>query len=236
MKTRILGAATAALAATALAAPAAQAVDGPDRIVGGSASTSSPGAAALHVISPRTGQEVFGCSASMLSPTKVLTARHCTDGYQETHVRVGSLNRSSGGTKHNVASVVEHPSTDLAILTLATPASGTKTVKLATADPQVGETNTLYGWGRTAFESDSSPVLKQANVPVQGTNSTPAYGGKGIKSGVGNGHAWKGDSGGPQFNAAGQQVGVCSIGGFGVYQVYVSVANYRSWITSNAGL
>lgn len=228
MKIRTIGAATAALAITAVLAPAAQAVDEPDRIVGGSVSTQDPGGASLHVRDQ--GRVKFWCSGSVLDEDSVLTAAHCVNK-QEDHVRVGSLNRSSGGTTHGVASVAVHPSTDLAVLTLATPIANPNAVQLATSDPSVGDTNTLYGWGGTHVSgANPSESLKQANVPV-----TKVQNGV-ITSEVGDGHAIFGDSGGPQLDAAGNQVGVCSNGLPGVNQNYISVATHLDWITTRAGL
>ncbi|WP_156822614.1 S1 family peptidase [Demetria terragena] len=228
MKFRTLTAAAGALAMTAVLAPTAHGVDDPGRIVGGSVSTQDPGAASLHVVIE--GQVTFWCSASVLDANSILTAAHCVD-QKEDHVRVGSLNKFSGGTKHRVSKVAAHPSTDLAVLTLATPIANPKTVRLATTNPSVGDTNTLYGWGGTTPSgTNDSPVLKQANVPV--TNVSRGY----ITSGVGNGYAIFGDSGGPQFDRAGNQVGVCSGGHPGEDQSYVSVSDHLGWIKSNAGL
>lgn len=237
MKCRTLSAATGMLVMTAVAAPTAQSVENePGRIVGGTVSTSSPAAAAMYRWDSAESRMKFACTSTMLSETKVLTARHCVDGVDERFVRVGSLKHASGGTTHDIKSAVMHPSADLAVLTLATAATDAKTTKLASTNPTKGDTTTLYGWGRTSYSSGPSPDLKQTNVPVLSTTSSDNYGGSGIQSGVGDGHAWRGDSGGPQLNAAGEQVGVCSIGSFGNWQVYTSVAKYLPWIKEQGGL
>ncbi|WP_018156926.1 S1 family peptidase [Demetria terragena] len=230
MKKFALGAATAALAITGLTVPTASAVDGPDRIVGGTTATSNPGTVALFV------NGAYNCTATLLDSNSVLTAKHCIGNGSASALsfRVGSLSKGSGGTIHKASKVTWH-SADLAVATLATPATGAPTVRLATARPAANETNKIFGWGgTTCAEFPPSPAtLKTANVRVQSLTSDN-YGGIAFKSTGINGTAWKGDSGGPQFNAAGQQVGVASTADCYSVQNYTSVPDYRSWITTQA--
>ena len=219
---------TAALVATSVAvAPAALAED--TYIIGGEVATTDVGAVSL-------GQGNFTqshCSASLLTPTKVLTAKHCTDGLTNLTVRVGSLRNDSGGRIHSVSRV--QTQNDVAVLTLSTSATGAKTVTLATSDPAVGSQNEIYGWGRTSYNGAGSAVLKKATVRVTSLNTTDAYGGRAIESTRVTGNAWKGDSGGPQF-ANGRQVGVASLADGVSVQRYSSVAANLSFIRSAAGL
>ncbi|YAL84620.1 S1 family peptidase [Dermacoccaceae bacterium W4C1] len=222
-------AAAAATAVLGVMAPAGHAVEGNDRIVGGSEATTDVGAVSL---TDDSGQ--FFCSGSLIAEDKVLTAKHCTDSSGTAFsARVGSLSSSSGGTVHDVTSV--ETQNDVAVVTLATPATGATVVELAENEPSVGDDNELFGWGRTGYSDPASPVLKTTTVPVLSTDEVDAFDGPAIQTGVGDGHAWKGDSGGPQF-ADGKQVGVCSIGSYGQWQNYASVPANLDFIKAEAGL
>jgi hypothetical protein len=162
----------------------------------------------------------------------VLTARHCIVG--RISVRVGSVNRTSGGVTRSAASP---PATrnDLALIRLSSPVAASY-MPLAGADPPVNSTNVVYGWGMTCKEGcDFAPVLKTASVLVTSTGVVDAARGPAIESIEINGHAWNGDSGGPQvYNGA--QVGVASTADGVSRQRYASVALNRSWIRSVAGV
>ncbi|GLY07200.1 MULTISPECIES: trypsin-like serine protease [Actinoplanes] len=225
MRIRLLAALTG-LAAGLLAPAAAQADDtATPFIIGGSTVSSAPWAAAVF------SNGSFTCSGTIISANYVLTARHCISGTMS--VRVGSVNRTSGGT----TSAVSATSTryDLALMRLSTPISTTY-MALSSAYPPVGSTNSIYGWGMTCYSGcDASTTLKTASVQVTSTNQTDAYGGRAIGSTRINGNAWRGDSGGPQvYNNA--QVGVASTADGSSRQYYGSVAYNRSWITSVAGV
>ncbi len=193
-------------------------------IIGGGTVSSAPWAAAVF----RGGS--FTCSGTIIAAQWVLTARHCT-GSSMT-VRVGSVNRTSGGVVANVLSYSSRY--DLALLRLDRSIS-TSYMPLASTNPPVNSTNNIYGWGMTCYSGCSaSTVLKTATVRVTGT-STDAYGGPAIASTRVNGNAWRGDSGGPQtYN--GLQVGVASTADGSSRQYYGSVPSSRSWIRSTAGV
>jgi secreted trypsin-like serine protease len=161
----------------------------------------------------------------------VLTARHCLNGTMS--VRVGSVYRSSGGVTRSVSAT--YGQNDLALLRLSSSVS-TSYVSLASSNPPVGSTNSIYGWGMTCYSGcGASTQLKTANVQVTSNNATDAYGGQAIRTTRINGNAWRGDSGGPQFYN-GQQVGVASTANGVNIQNYGSVAYNRSWIRSVSGV
>ncbi|WP_428962657.1 S1 family peptidase [Micromonospora fluostatini] len=211
----VLGAASGAVAAPA----------GPNPIIGGGTVSSAPWAAAV------LSNGSFTCSGSVIAPQWVLTARHCVSGTMS--VRIGSVNRTSGGVTRTVSAT--YGRYDLALLRLSSSVTNTP-VTLSSSYPPVNSTNTIFGWGMTCYSGCSaSTVLKTASVRVTSTNVTDAYGGRAIRSTAVNGNAWRGDSGGPQFYN-GAQVGVASTADGVSIQNYGSVAFNRAWITSVAGV
>ncbi|MEU8259516.1 DUF1986 domain-containing protein [Micromonospora sp. NPDC048999] len=194
-------------------------------IIGGGTVSSAPWAAAVF------SNGSFTCSGSVIASSWVLTARHCISGTMS--VRVGSVYYASGGSTSGVSAT--YTRNDLALMRLSSPV-GTSAVSLASSNPPVGSTNSIYGWGMTCNSGcNPSSQLKTATVQVTSTSATDAYGGQAIRSSRINGNAWKGDSGGPQFYN-GLQVGVASTADGVSIQNYASVAYNRSWITSTAGV
>ena len=212
---------------TVLAVPgaAAAAPKDPDNIIGGSTVSSAPWAAAV------LSNGSFTCSGTIIAASYVLTARHCISGTMS--VRVGSVNRTSGGTTRTVSST--STSNDLALMRLSSPIT-TSYMPLSGSYPPVNSTNSIYGWGMTCYSGcGASTTLKTATVRVTSTSQTDAYGGRAIGSTAINGNAWRGDSGGPQvYNGA--QVGVASTADGQSRQYYASVAYNRAWIRSVAGV
>jgi secreted trypsin-like serine protease len=227
VRLRIVVASLATALTGTLAIPAAaNAVEpGPDKIIGGSTVASAPWAAVV------LSDGGFTCSGTIISANYVLTATHCIVGTMS--VRIGSVNRTSGGITRSVSSTTTQ--NDLALMRLSS-AVTTTYMPLSSAYPPVGSTNSIYGWGRTCNSGcDASTTLKTATVRVTSTNQADAYGGRAIGSTAISGNAWRGDSGGPQvYNGA--QVGVASLADGQSRQYYGSVAANRAWITSVAGV
>jgi len=194
-------------------------------IIGGGTVSSAPWAAAVF------SNGSFTCSGSVIASSWVLTARHCISGTMS--VRIGSVYYASGGTTRTVSAT--YTRNDLALMRLSS-AVTTSTVSLASSNPPIGSTNSIYGWGMTCYSGcNPSSQLKTATVQVTSNSATDAYGGQAIRSSRINGNAWKGDSGGPQFYN-GLQVGVASTADGQSIQNYASVAYNRAWITSVAGV
>ncbi|MGA5305511.1 S1 family peptidase [Nucisporomicrobium flavum] len=227
MRIRIAVASLATALTGVLAVPAAAqaADDGPQQIIGGSTVSSAPWVAAVF------SNGSFTCSGTIISANYVLTARHCISGTMS--VRVGSVSRSSGGVTRTVSSTTTR--NDLALMRLSSSVS-TSYMPLASSNPPVGSTNSIYGWGQTCYSGcGASATLKTATVRVSSTNVTDAYGGQAIRSTAISGAAWRGDSGGPEvYNGA--QVGVASTADGQSIQNYGSVAYNRSWISQVAGV
>lgn len=172
----------------------------------------------------------FGCTASIIAPEWVLSARHCGGD----SVRVGNINLGQG-EERAIVERIDHPVADMMLLRLESSVD-TEYVRLADSVPEVGEVHHIYGWGTTDYEccESISPILKRAAVQVIGL-SRDAFGGVAVETRWETGTAGYGDSGGPQLNSDGVQVGVCSTGDYTLTQ-YASVATYRDWIRDVAGV
>jgi secreted trypsin-like serine protease len=225
MRIRLVLAALGTAAAAALVAvpSIARASDVSPKIIGGGTVSSAPWSAQIYT----AGR--FTCSGTIIAARWVLTAHHCVQ--PSLSVRVGNVRLGSGTSATVTRSVTRN---DLALLQLSTSIS-TSYSPLASSDPPVSSTNSIYGWGMTCYSGCSpSSQLKTATVRVTGF-TTDAYGGRAIASTRVNGNAWKGDSGGPQYYN-GLQVGVASTANGTSVQNYGSVAANRSWIRSTTGV
>ncbi|AXK34830.1 serine protease [Streptomyces armeniacus] len=236
--TRIIPALLAALlavltlssAATAAEDRAPAKVSGPQPIIGGQLAQEGPWAARLFSNGRQT------CSATIIAPEWILTARHCVSG-GGLSFRIGSLDQTSGGTMANGTQVHTH-SSDLALVRLDRSVEATYAQLGDPGSVQNGQNVQVYGWGATSRCSPEincqSQYLKYANVTVTG-GCTDAYGGQAICARRGDGITAGGDSGGPMM-ANGVQVGVASTSDRQTTTAYTNVTAYRSWIQSIAGV
>ncbi|MFF9476099.1 S1 family peptidase [Streptomyces roseolus] len=232
-------AAAAALSVLALFAPSATAAEpAPARagaaavqpIIGGGYAQSGPWAARLF----SNGRET--CSATIIAPTWILTAKHCVTG-GGLSFRIGSLDQHSGGTVANGVQTYTH-SSDLALVRLDRSVTATYARLGQPGSVSVGQNVQVYGWGATSQcgseATCQSRYLKVANVTVTG-GCRDAYNGSAICARRGDGITAGGDSGGPMM-ANGVQVGVASTSDRQTTTAYTNVTAYRSWIQSIAGV
>ncbi|EQD83051.1 S1 family peptidase [Saccharopolyspora spinosporotrichia] len=241
----VLGVAAMACA-TALATTATAGADEPGTYIvgGGEVRTETPWISALH------NGGSFTCTSSIVAGTWVITAAHCVEGGGDFSVRVGSLQRSSGGTEAGVSEVFIHPdydwpTSDIALLKLDREVH-TEYSPLATAEDLAdGQAATVMGWGSEKPDwsgplpenlkyadgtvSDATCELDNLATPVLCTDTDGSVAG--------------GDSGGPvlvKSPATGRivQGGVCAIGhqpaGSG-WAGYTSVVAHADWIAQTMG-
>ncbi|ARF74608.1 trypsin [Kitasatospora albolonga] len=223
----------ALLTPTAAAAPAPPLTDAPPpttQIIGGGQASNAPWAARLF----SNGRET--CSATIIAPTWILTARHCVTG-GGLSFRIGSLDQHSGGVVANGVQTYNH-SADISLVRLDRSVQTTYSRLGSPGSVSVGQSVQVWGWGATARCSPESTCqsryLKVANVTVTG-GCGDAYGGSAICARRGNGITAGGDSGGP-MTANGIQVGVASTSDRQTTTAYTNVTAYRSWIQSITGV
>ncbi len=187
-----------------------------------------------------------GCTGTLIKANWVVTAKHCPT---PTSVRVGSINRSSGGTVVRVSRAVNHPSIDVKLMQLASSVSYAP-APIPTTSGAVGTATRIIGWGQTcptrgcgsaptvAHELDTSIVSDSRCIGINGTyeictNNTN-----------GNSGACYGDSGGPQVrringvwnligatSRAGNNNSTCATGP----SIYGDLPSIRSWINTQVG-
>ncbi|MEU5580622.1 trypsin-like serine protease [Streptomyces huasconensis] len=231
----VLGLAPTAAAQSAAGAradaPAVASTNGPQPIIGGGYASNAPWAARLFSNGRQT------CSASIIAPTWILTAKHCVSG-GGLSFRIGSLDQTSGGTLANGVSVYNHSGSDLSLVKLDRSVAGTYARLGNPGSVSVNQTVQVYGWGATSQCGSEincqSRLLKVANVVVTG-GCRDAYQGQAICARRGDGITAGGDSGGPMM-ANGVQVGVASTSDRQTTTAYTNVTAYRSWIQSVAGV
>ncbi|MET8828023.1 trypsin-like serine protease [Streptomyces sp. NPDC004610] len=200
-------------------------------IIGGGQAGNAPWAARLFSNGRQT------CSASIIAPTWILTAKHCVSG-GGLSFRIGSLDQTSGGTLANASAVYNHASSDLSLVKLDRSVTATYARLGQPGSVSVNQTVQVYGWGATSQCGSEincqSQYLKVANVIVTG-GCRDAYNGTAICARRGDGITAGGDSGGPMM-ANGIQVGVASTSDRQTTTAYTNVTAYRSWVQSVAGV
>jgi secreted trypsin-like serine protease len=198
------------------------------RVVGGQKATT---AAAPWVVYLTDASGFQFCGGTLVTPTKVVTAAHCTASApdRKTFVVVGRDDKQSqAGTSVPVTKTWVSPTftsvgngLDVSVLTLATPVRQ-KTLPLATPTDTAlyapATAATIYGWGSTAENGTPSRYLLSATVPIRDDSYCKA-GASNFDPGLltcagyddGGVDTCQGDSGGPLV-VGGKLVGITSFG------------------------
>ena len=127
------------------------------------------------------------CTGSVISPTKVLTAAHCTSSPQTMTVRTNSTSAFAGGSVHSVSQVAINPAWnrgflgDVAVLTLGNP-TGAPPIQLASSSEDSALTTpraavSVAGFGNRNPAGRRKPKIGQlmsAQVFVHGFCPLPA--------------------------------------------------------------
>ncbi|MFI7675874.1 S1 family peptidase [Actinophytocola sp. NPDC049390] len=233
--TAVVGAALALVTAApqAVAAPPEPSGGATPMIIGGGTASNAPWAARLFV----NGRQ--NCTATIIAPTYILTAKHCVSSSGTYTFRIGSLDQTSGGTMATGVAITRHSTADIAIVRLDRGVSATYSPLGTTGDVGVGQTVQVYGWGATCTNQPEincqSRYLKYANVRVTSVSCRDYTGGIAVCAQRIDGITAGGDSGGPMF-ASGRQVGVASTSDRSTRTAYTNITRYRSWISSVAGV
>jgi trypsin len=186
---RLAGVAAAALAAVGVAATVSTAnadqspSDVQPMIIGGEETTIEENPFAVALTTPDGFQF---CGGTIVAPTKVVTAAHCTEGTAAADIKVVAGRTSlsgGGGTTANVTDVWIHPSwnsaaltNDASVLTLDAALTEAPIALASSADADLytaGATSTVLGWGVTESGS-TSDTLRKVDVPVTADDACAA--------------------------------------------------------------
>lgn len=189
-----------------------------------------------------------GCTGSLVKANWVVTARHCPT---PSSVRVGSVNRTSGGVVVRVVRAVNHPSagSDVKLLQLASNVTYAP-APIPTTSGAVGTATRIIGWGQTCAPRGcgSAPVVANEldTSILADSRCSGIYSSTEICTNNTNGNsgACYGDSGGPQVrqingrwnligatSRAGNNNSTCATGP----SIYGDLPAIRTWINSTVG-
>ena len=187
-----------------------------------------------------------GCTGSLIKANWAVTAKHCPT---PSSVRVGSVDRSSGGTVVAVRRGVSHPRIDVKLIELASSVSYAP-APIPSASGAVGTATRIIGWGQTCPSRGCGSAPRIANE--LDTSIVPDSRCSGIDAAYeictnntnGNAGACYGDSGGPQVrqvsgrwaligvtSRAGNNSSVCAT----APSIYGDLPSIRSWVNQQVG-
>ena len=187
-----------------------------------------------------------GCTGSLIKGNWAVTAKHCpTPG----SVRVGSVDRSSGGTVVSVRRGVNHPRIDVKLLELASTVSYAP-APIPTSSGAVGTATRIIGWGQTCPASGCGSAPRVANELDTSIVADSRCSGIDAAYEIctnnpnGNAGACYGDSGGPQVRSVSGRwalIGVTSRAGNNnptcatAPSIYGDLPSIRTWVDQQVG-
>ena len=189
---------------------------------------------------------VSGCTGSLIKGNWAVTAKHCPT---PSTVRVGSIDRASGGAVVSVRRAVNHPRIDVKLLELASTVSYTP-ASIPTASGAVGTATRIIGWGQTCPNRGCGYSPRVANelytsiVDDRRCGSIDAAYEICTNNTNGNAGACYGDSGGPQVRLVGGRwvlIGVTSRAGNNsatcatAPSIYGDLSSIRTWVNQQVG-
>jgi secreted trypsin-like serine protease len=188
---------------------------------------------------------VGGCTGSLIKANWVVTADHCGT---PSSVRIGSTNRTSGGTVVRVTRGVRNPQIDVRLLQLASSVSYPP-ISIPTSSGAVGTATRIIGWGQATSPNPggSTPVVATeidtsivADSRCSGINAA----GEICTNNPGGAGACYGDSGGPEVRKVGTNwvlIGVTSRAGNNsstcgtAPSIYGDLTYIRTWVNTTVG-
>ncbi|GIJ50890.1 serine protease [Virgisporangium aliadipatigenens] len=188
---------------------------------------------------------VGGCTGSLIKANWVVTADHCGT---PASVRVGSTNRTSGGTVVRVTRAVRNSSIDVRLLQLASSVSYTP-IRIPTTSGATGTATRIIGWGQATSPNPggSTPVVAtELDTSIVADSRCSGIFGAGeiCTNNPGGAGACYGDSGGPQVrreNGVWVLIGATSRAGNNsptcatAPSIYGDLPYIRSWINTQVG-